>query len=318
MFGSESDGLGLMVITLPTWAVIVVGAVAVLGLAAAIVFFVLWSKLRHRIQARADSRIKSENLRIDAELRLAEMIDRMRQITDVHDAAAVAITNVIAQAEGARYAGETNPEVVVRQAGQIADSARAVLNDLRRVVNVGSQGVSEQPEKPTLSALEDLFKAIEDSGLVVKFEESGKPFGLTSSAEIALFRIVQEALNNARQHSGPGTSVKVSMSWTQNGVQLRVEDDGTRVKNAMREQMGEDTAYTVADDQKALTEVLSGRGMKDMKSRAETFGGVFSAHRVPGVGFTVSASFPTLRFHNGIHGVPVATESAESTGDVSR
>jgi signal transduction histidine kinase len=277
-------------------------AVAVAFALLAGVFAWLWWKNRTIVKTRSDAKLRSENQRIDAELRLAEMRDRMRLIGDLHDAATVSMSQVISQAEGAKFSAETHPEVASRAAGQIADTARAVLNDLRRVVNVSREGVEHAPDGPSVTSLESLFQTMDESGLVIRFEESGEPFPVGSSAEIGIFRIVQEALNNTRQHGGPGATVKVSMAWSNNGLQLRVEDDGARVKNSLREQMGEAGGYTIADDQKALTEILSGRGMKDMKTRAEAFGGVFSAHRVPGVGFSVSASFPTLRFHNGVHG----------------
>ena len=296
----------------PPWLGILILVLAVIGVAGSGVFGVMWWRTYTAQKKRVDSRLRSENQRIDAELRLAEMSDRMRLITDVHDSAAVSLTQMIAQAEGAKFSADSNPEMVSRAAAQIADQGRAVLNDLRRVVNAGRAGVAELGTGPSITTMQDLFTSIEESGLVVRYEESGEAFGVGSSAEIALFRIVQEALNNCRRHGGPGTTVKVSMSWSANGLQLRVEDDGTRVKNQLREQLGEDTAYNISDDQKALTEILSGRGMRDMKSRAETFGGVFSAHRVPGVGFTVSASFPTLRFHNGIHGVGSADTAQAS------
>jgi signal transduction histidine kinase len=295
---------------LPPWSEIPVLVLAGAGVAGAVVFALLWWRSRGILKKRVDSRLKAENQRIDAELRLAEMADRMRLITDVHDSAAVTINQVIAQAEGAKFAADANPEVVTRAAAQIADSARAVLNDLRRVVNAGRAGVADLAAGPAIATMQELFSSMEESGVVVRYEESGEPFSLGSSAEIALFRIVQESLNNVRRHGGPGTMVKVSMSWSANGLQLRVEDDGTRVKNQLREQLGEETGYSIADDQKALTEILNGRGMRDMKARVETFGGVFSAHRVPGIGFTVSASFPTLRFHNGIHGVGSNTAQA--------
>jgi len=295
---------------LPQWAHLPLLILALVGVGAAIALGILWWRAHSALKKRVDGRLKSENQRIDAELRLAEMADRMRLITDVHDSAAVSINQVIAQAEGAKFAADANPEVVTRAAAQIADTARTVLNDLRRVVNAGRAGVAEVAAGPSIATMQELFTSIEESGLVVRYEESGQSFSLGSSAEIALFRIVQESLNNVRRHGGPGTTVKVSMSWSANGLQLRIEDDGTRVKNQLREQLGEETGYSIADDQKALTEILHGRGMRDMKARAETFGGVFSAHRVPGIGFTVSASFPTLRFHNGIHGVGTDTAQA--------
>ena len=40
-----------------------------------------------------------------------------------------------------------------------------------------------------------------------------------------------------------------------------------------------------------------------MRERTELFGGVFTVTTVAGVGFSVSAIFPALRYHNGVHGV---------------
>jgi len=239
--------------------------------------------------------------RTELEVKLAEQADRMRVISDVHDAAAATLTSLISQAEGARFTAVSDPQVASRAAQAIADSARAVLNDIRRVVNVSREGSEDVANMPSLVSIHDLFEAINQSGITVKFEESGEPFSITPSAELAIFRILQESLNNTRAHGGPGTTVKVAMSWSAQGLHVRVDDDGTRAQRRFRSP--EDAAYTVEEDAAALVEVLSGRGMKEMQTRTETFGGVFSAHRVPGVGFSVSAAFPTLRFHNGIHGV---------------
>ncbi len=244
----------------------------------------------------------------ELELQLAEQADRMRMIAEVHDAAAVTITSLISQAEGARFGATADPQVASRAAAAISDSARLVLNDIRRVVNVSRDGVAEVDTMPSLVSIHDLFTTMNESGIVVRFEESGTPFTIAPSAELAIFRIFQEGLNNARTHGGPGTSVKVTMNWSAQGLQLRMDDDGTRAQRRFADDQS--PAYTASDDQAALVEILRGRGMRDMKNRTEAFGGVFSAHRVPGVGFSVSAAFPTLRFHNGVHGVNVSTPSA--------
>lgn len=238
----------------------------------------------------------------ELELKLAEQADRMRMIGEVHDAAAVTLTSLISQAEGARFGATSDPQVASRAAAAIADSARAALSDMRRVVNVAKDGVAEVDGMPSLVSIHELFTAMNESGIVVRFEESGTSFPIPPSAELAVFRILQEGLNNSRTHGGPGTTVKVSMSWSAQGLQLRMDDDGIRAK---RRFTSDEVlpGYTQQDDQAALVEILSGRGMREMKNRTEAFGGVFSAHRVPGVGFSVSAAFPTLRFHNGIHGV---------------
>lgn len=266
------------------------------GIVAAAVFSVLWWRARRALRRRDNSRLDAENRRFDAELTASELRDRIRLMTEMHDGAAATITSIVSQAEGARYAADIDAQVATRMAGHIADQARQVLADVRRVVNVGRSGVSEASDER--HTFDDLFQAVEASGLVVKFEESGTRFDVNSSAELAIFRILQEALNNAREYGGAGVTVKVSMTWTANGVQLRVEDDGTRIANKMREELGDQGGYSIADDQQALVERLEGRGMEDMRARTEAFGGVFSSHRIPGVGVSVSASFPTLRFHN--------------------
>jgi len=279
------------------WVLVTLAAI---GMAAGVVGIVLWWRQRAAIRRQQQARVAAENQRIDSELALAELRERLRLMTELHDAAAVTITSIISQAEGARFAADADPGVVSRAAGSIADQARGVLADLRRVTNVGRQGNPDATPMPTLNSIEELFQGINDSGLIIRFEESGTSFPVSSSAEIAVYRIVQEALNNSRQHGGAGTTVKVSMAWSKNGLQVRIEDDGIRVRNAQREHWASSGSDSIADDQRALTESLSGRGMTEMRTRTEAFGGVFSAHRVPGVGFSVSAAFPTLRFDNGV------------------
>jgi hypothetical protein len=89
-----------------------------------------------------------------------------------------------------------------------------------------------------------------------------------------------------------------------------VDDDG--VRNELRRaglDPNDATAHRPAEideDLTALTGIVSGAGITEMRERTELFGGVFTALAVPGVGFTVTASFPTLRYHNGVHGVNLA------------
>lgn len=290
------------------WLVPILAVLALGGVASAVYFGRVATAARSVVFDRAEDHSATMADRADLESLLVEQGDRMKLIAEVHDAAAATVTNLISQAEGARYGATADPQVASRAAAAIADSARSALNDMRRVVNVARDGVSEVDGRPSLTSMHDLFEAMSDSGIVVKYEETGTPFVVAPSVELALFRIVQEGLNNCRTHGGPGTTVKVGMAWTRQGLQVRLDDDGIRAKR--RFSADEESGYTIQDDQTALVEALAGRGLQEMKTRTEAFGGVFSAHRVPGVGFSFSAAFPTLRFHNGIHGVDVRKADA--------
>ena len=124
---------------------------------------------------------------------------------------------------------------------------------------------------------------------------------------MTIYRILQEALANALKYGGVGTDVRVTFTWSADSLKLAVDDDGTR--NAARsaglsdDEISQQTSYTVDDDLNALTQRISGVGITQMRERTEVFGGIFAVKETPGVGFEVTAVFPQLRFHNGIHGV---------------
>jgi len=88
---------------------------------------------------------------------------------------------------------------------------------------------------------------------------------------LALFRIAQEALNNAVRHSG-ASRVAVAVEATGNEVQLRIEDDGR----------GFDTAV----------ERSGGIGLIGMRERARLAGGRALIRSRPGTGTLVAVSVP--------------------------
>jgi signal transduction histidine kinase len=290
-----------------TTLVVVLAATTAVLLVASLTFLALWLRARRGARLAARARSVAERERIDLELTLAEQGSRLRMIRELHEIAVHSVSVIISQADGARYAATQDPAAAGRSAAVIADSARATLADLRRVMTVVRDGEAEASPQPALSSVRELFKVMRDAGLDVEFHESGERHELRHGAELAIFRILQEALSNALSHGGEGTRAKVVFTWTEDGLKLLVEDDGTRAE-AIRN--GRDPyaeaqkqSYTVDDDLAALTQTPSGRGITEMRERTELFGGVFEAHLVPGVGFTVQAVFPALRYHNGVHGV---------------
>ncbi|HET6825734.1 MAG TPA: histidine kinase [Amnibacterium sp.] len=282
---------------------LVTGVLAVL----AVVFLALWlrssAKLRRSRRELADD--DSEFARL--ELSVADQSGRLRIIRELHDLAVHRVSAMIAQADGARYAGASDPTAAVRAASAIAETGRATLADMRRVMTLVRESEAEALPQPRLKSTRELLKVMRDAGLQVQFEETGEPYDLNSGAELAVYRILQEALSNCLRYGGDGTEVRVAFTWTANGLAVRVDDNGFRNAVIRRglgpEETAEELAYTVEEDLKALTQEITGRGITEMRARAELFGGTVTATEVPGVGFSISATFPTIRFHNGVHGV---------------
>jgi signal transduction histidine kinase len=276
-------------------------------LALTVLFLVLWLLARRRRRAQFFDRVEADDARIDLEISLQEQLSRLRIIRELHELAIHSVSVIINQADGARYAAATDPSAAGRSAVTIAETARGTLADLRRVMTVVREGEADASPQPRLRTVRDLLKTMRDAGLEVTFVETGDRFDITDGAELAVFRILQEALSNALKYGGDGTEVRVSFTWTEEGLQLLVDDDGVR-SAARREgldpnQVAQQRSYTFEDDLNALTGVATGPGMTEMRERAELFGGIFNAYSVPGVGFSVSAIFPALRYDNGVHGV---------------
>ena len=279
----------------------------------AAVLLVLWRRADAQSRRTVFDRTRAERLRIELELSLAEQQGRLGIIGELQDGAILSVSQLIARAEGARYAAKSDPSTAVRAATALVEDARIALADMRRVLSLvrdsesGGDSHSTSRPAPGLQSTDELIRVMRDAGLAVNLIESGERFPLKPGAELAIYRILQSALANSLTHGGVGTQARASFAWTQGGLQLLIDDDGIRAA-ARRESADEGdiaarTAYTIDDDLKSLSGGLAGAGLTQMRERTQAFGGVFSARTVPGVGFSVSAMFPALRFHNGVHGV---------------
>jgi len=77
-----------------------------------------------------------------------------------------------------------------------------------------------------VAALEVLARETEElSGIPVDFRKNGEPRRLTPQAELALFRMAQEALNNIARHARAGRA-GLEILFNAEGVTLHVRDDG--------------------------------------------------------------------------------------------
>ncbi len=284
------------------WVLAVFGVLLV----AVLVLLVAWLRARYRARRSTFDRAAAERQRIALELSLAEQTGKLRIIRELHEVSVHALSVIISQADGARYAATLDPSVATRSTEIIAESARTTLGDLRRIMALVREGEASVGPHPKLASTRELFAVMRDSGLDVVFEESGEPFDLKHGAELAVYRILQEALANTLSYGGAGTEVRVSFTWGDDGLQVRVDDDGIRA-SARRDGLDPNdasvVAYTIDDDLAALTVEPTGRGMSEMRSRAELYGGILSASTVPGVGFSLSAVFPALRYDRGPTGV---------------
>lgn len=282
-------------------------AVSAVLLVLSVVFLILWIRSSHGRRRQYFARVDAERHGLDLEASLKEQLGKLRIVRELHEVTIPSVSTIVSQADGAQYASVTDPGAAARTAAAIAVSARATLADLRRVMTIVSGVRQDAVAEPHSDLTAELFEIMRDEGLEIAVVENGERFELQDGPQLAIFRIVQEALSNALKYGGAGTRVKVTFTWTEEGVQVVIEDDGVRAE-ARRQgrdpnELAQKRTYTFQDDLNSLTEVIVGPGMSEMRERASLYRGILNANLLPGVGFSVSAVFPAIRYDNGIHGV---------------
>ncbi|GAA4683815.1 sensor histidine kinase [Frondihabitans cladoniiphilus] len=202
--------------------------------AAALMLFWLFgavTRVRRAFASERLVRLESDRERLRAELRVAQETERMRITREMHDAIGHSLAVVIAQSDGARYAIAKNPAAAADALAVINRSARDALDDVSALLAV-LQSSDAHEGSPGVADLEGLVENMASSGLTVALNETGDRVGLPTSADLAVYRVLQEALTNALKHGGPGTKIDLWLSWRGDAVDLHTltsEADGRRL-----------------------------------------------------------------------------------------
>jgi signal transduction histidine kinase len=203
--------------------------------------------------------------------------ERARIAHELHDVVAHHVSMIAVQAETARLATPGMPVAGAQRLSAIGDTARAALAEMRQLLGVLRVDTAETPgdrrPQPGLAQLNELLdeaRGVSDIGarLIVR----GWLTTLDPGVELAAYRIVQEALTNARRHA-PGAAVDVELDFADDALHLRIRDNGPGPPG----QPGRPAA---------------GHGLLGMQERAAAVGGSLSTGAAPGGGFLVRATLP--------------------------
>ncbi|WP_316313707.1 sensor histidine kinase, partial [Clavibacter michiganensis] len=129
--------------------------------------------------------------------------ERNRIARDMHDVVAHSLAVVIAQADGARYARLVDPEAADEALRTISTTARQALGDVRILLAQLRHSEDDAPQ-PELKELSDLIDQMRSTGLTIEFVETGQPGEFGTGQQLAVYRIVQEALTNVLRHGDVG------------------------------------------------------------------------------------------------------------------
>ncbi|WP_082516143.1 sensor histidine kinase [Cellulomonas sp. Leaf395] len=147
----------------------------------------------------------------------ARSAERTRIAREMHDTLAHRLTLLATTAGALEYRTDLSPEQVSAAAGVVRASAGEALEELRTVIGVLRDGPDELRPTPGLADLRALVEQERSAGATVRLDAA--ELDLPTPLGLAVYRICQEGLTNARRHA-PGAAV---------GVRVSI-DDGLRVR----------------------------------------------------------------------------------------
>ena len=202
-------------------------------------------------------------------------VERRQVAYDIHDGPAQSLAGAAMFLEAYRAerpqreggTAEAHLELVAEYVDEALQATRRIMSELRPAL-LDDLGLVEALK----SSIETLTQR---AGAQFEFEaDAGLALG--ASTEIVLFRVAQEAVGNALQHSGTDR-VKVSLRAGDGEIVMTVQDWGSGIDPAAATAAGQDGHHL---------------GLVGMRERAELLGGSFAIETAPGEGTTISVHVP--------------------------
>ena len=233
-----------------------------------------------------------ENARLIAEVQgKATLEERQRLARELHDSVTQTLYSLTLVAEAGRRLAEAGKlEQAKDHLNRLAKTSEQALKETRLLVYELRPSALEQ--EGLISALQKRLDAVERrAGVEVHLQVDGA-IELPPTTEEGLYRIAQEALNNALKHSA-ASEVNVRVQAGQGWVELEVADNGKGFEPNRVENQG-------------------GLGLVSLGQRAKRMGGTLSIASAPGAGTAVKVRIPIDQVRTeGQTGTPIQLDRRE-------
>ncbi len=254
-------------------------AIFVSGMIAAALGLGLYVAARRAYLAELQDRAERLEREADQQAALAAAAERARIAREMHDIVAHHLTVMTTLAEAAVAASARSPERATDVMRSVAATGRRALADTRRLLGVlREQAGADQDAAgalqpvPDLGQLDALIEQVRSAGLDTTLELHGQAPDLPAGVQLAVYRLVQEALTNTLKHGGAGARACVRLSFVPGELRVDVNDDGA--------------------GSAAPAAAGAGGGLPGMRERIRAYGGDVQAGPRQPAGWAVSARLP--------------------------
>lgn len=198
-------------------------------------------------------------------------LERDRIARDIHDTLAQGFSSIVLHTRGALARGDA--ESAHRTLTLVEQLASEHLGEARRLVAAGPD--EALGDRTLTEALQRVATADEP---IAHLHVDGPTQRLSGTIEVAVLRITQEAVANARKHAGAGR-IDVTLAYTDREILLDVVDDGA--------------GFDIDAPPSPIDGRTGGRGLTGIRARVTELGGSVVVESTAGSGTSISVALPT-------------------------
>ncbi|MFG1796640.1 sensor histidine kinase [Nocardia sp. NPDC049149] len=231
---------------------------------------------RHAYDTEVEARLAVADYDKERRAHDAVSTERTRIARELHDVVAHAVSVIIVQADGAKYALRRDPDAAEQALATIAGTGREALRELRKTVALlrTEHAPDSLPQHGT-AGIARVVEMMRGAGLAVDLELTGELDDIAPEVSLGVHRIVQESLTNTLRHAGPHPKAWVRVRRRDDDVTIDITDSGG-----------------VPLDAPAVRIKGGGMGLVGMRERIAVLGGTLDAGRAPEGAWRVHATIP--------------------------
>lgn len=193
--------------------------------------------------------------------------ERNRISREIHDISGYIFTNIIALMDAAISMGGKDPAALAELHTTVRVQAKEGLQETRRALReLRASDAHRERGIAAIYKIKSVFERV--TGIKVSIEAGNMPPSFGDEIDMAVYRVVQEALTNAMRH-GRASHVWVQFWILDDQLELSVQDDGLGSKD-----------------------IVKGIGLSGMEERIKKLGGTIKAGNAPEGGFKVIVHIP--------------------------
>ncbi|QQY78782.1 two-component system sensor histidine kinase DegS [Keratinibaculum paraultunense] len=209
----------------------------------------------------------------------AQEEERQRLARDIHDGPAQSMANIILKTEICERLLDIDKGKTKEELKNLKAIVKETLKDIREIIfDLRPMSLDDLGLIPTLKKYIDDFSL--NTGIKTSFNIIGTKTELEPAIEIAIFRIIQESLNNINKHS-QATNANVVIEFADERVNLSIIDNGI--------------GFNIEEVEKIHNTKTGGFGLINIRERSELLGGKLQIKTSPGKGTKLNIYIPIIK-----------------------